>query len=233
MIWFTCKQCGKTHGRPETALGAMIFCECGLGLLVPWESTSAEPAGPPAAADSPPAPTLEPVTFDRAPGEPAPKGPRVRKRPRLGRRDPHFCFNHEESPRETACADCGENFCGACVVSFEGATLCGPCKNYRVKNLQRALPASKLALFSALCALVTPPVTLGLLRTGHPGFPWWSLAALVPQVLAAALALLALREMARNPKTGGLPLALTGLVSAGVATVVILVLMRYAPPLWT
>ena len=61
MIWFSCKQCGKTHGRPETAAGATIFCDCGTGLVVPWESTAAEPAAVPAELAPPP---LEPVPFE-------------------------------------------------------------------------------------------------------------------------------------------------------------------------
>ena len=46
MIWFTCKKCGKTHNRPDTAAGTMIFCACGNGNTVPWESTASEPATP-------------------------------------------------------------------------------------------------------------------------------------------------------------------------------------------
>ena len=49
MIWFTCKQCGKTHGRPENSVGSLVFCECGAGNTVPWESTVAEPEQPAAA----------------------------------------------------------------------------------------------------------------------------------------------------------------------------------------
>ena len=64
MIWFACKQCGKTHGRPDSAIGATIFCDCGCGLLVPWESTAAEPSTPVIVADMPLAFKLEPVTFD-------------------------------------------------------------------------------------------------------------------------------------------------------------------------
>ena len=43
MIWFSCPKCGKTHGRPENSAGTMVFCECGQGNRVPWESTVAEP----------------------------------------------------------------------------------------------------------------------------------------------------------------------------------------------
>src|SRR5271165_6423543 len=123
MIWFTCKQCGKTHGRPETAIGATIFCDCGIGVVVPWESTIAEPVAPPPVPDQPLVPTLEPVVFEPNSGKDPPRPAQIRKRVRIGPRDSNHCFNHEEVPRQTACGDCNESFCADCLVSFEGATL--------------------------------------------------------------------------------------------------------------
>src|SRR5262249_16114600 len=46
MIWFSCKQCGKVHGRAENSAGTLVFCDCGQGNTVPWESTAAEPEEP-------------------------------------------------------------------------------------------------------------------------------------------------------------------------------------------
>src|SRR5436309_12681516 len=43
MIWFSCRQCGKQHGRADNLAGTMIFCDCGQGLRVPWSSTIPEP----------------------------------------------------------------------------------------------------------------------------------------------------------------------------------------------
>lgn len=235
MIWFTCKNCDKTHGRPESSIGATIFCDCGAGLVVPWESTAPEPPAAAAApADQPAALKLEPVTFDAAPpARPEPPPLRGRKKGRLSRRDPQMCFNHESVTRQGSCADCCESFCADCLVDFAGASLCGPCKNYRVKHLQQAIPASSLSILSMLIAMLTGPFTIALLPTGRPGFPWWSLIAMLPQGLALALALLALREVRRDPKTGGQSLALTGLVSAGVTAVVIILLTMYVPQRWT
>jgi hypothetical protein len=233
MIWFSCKQCGKIHGRPENVAGATIFCECSAGLLVPWESTCPEPPALPMEAAGPPLLPVEPVTLDETPVAPATGSPRARKRPRLGRRDPRYCFNHEDTLRHTACGDCSEGFCESCVVAFEGVTLCGPCKNYRIKNLQRLLPAPGLAVLSALIAFVAAPLSVALLLIRHTGSPWWSLVAVLPQALAASLAVLALREAAREPKTGGLPLTLSALFCAGVTTAVICLLTVYVPPLWT
>ena len=46
MIWFACKQCGKRHGRAESLVGTLVFCECGQGNRVPWASTVPEPEAP-------------------------------------------------------------------------------------------------------------------------------------------------------------------------------------------
>ncbi len=39
MIWFACNKCGKRHSRPESSAGTFVFCDCGQGNPVPWEST--------------------------------------------------------------------------------------------------------------------------------------------------------------------------------------------------
>ena len=166
------------------------------------------------------------------PSKPPPRS-RPRKQARLGRRDPQVCFNHEEIARQASCADCGESFCGECLVSFADAVVCGPCKNYRVKNLQRSLPPSNLSILSLLVAFLSAPVILLLLPARQGGFPWWVFLAVLPQGLAVALALLALREADKDPQSAGRSLALTGLVSAGVTTALILLLAMYAPHRWT
>jgi hypothetical protein len=231
MIWFSCNQCGKTHVRPETAAGATIFCECGTGIIVPWESTVTEAAEPAPLPDSPPTLKLEPVTFDPAPGASGP--PRASRRAHARRRDPKFCFNHQDVARRAACADCGETFCGDCLVTIATAALCGPCKNFRVKNLQRTAPPSKLSLVSVLIVLLTTPVILSLLPGSRPGFPWWSLVAFLPQGLAGTLAILALREAEKDPHAPGRSLALSGLFGAGLTTILIIILTMYSPQLWT
>ncbi len=236
MIWFACKQCGKTHGRPDSAIGATIFCDCGSGLLVPWESTATEPPTPEIVPEMPLAFKLEPVTFDAVASksdEPAPAPPpRPRKRARTGRRDPQYCFNHQEAFKRAACADCGEGFCERCLVSFAGTDLCGPCKNYRVRNLQRAAPLSNLAILSMVGVVLTGPLTLAMLPVGRPGFPVWSVIALVLQVGVFVLSLFAMREADRDPKSTGRVFAFTGLVSAAVVSVLILLLTIYVPRQW-
>jgi hypothetical protein len=67
MIWFACRQCGKKHGRPESAVGATIFCDCGQANVVPWESTIDAPEKP-AVPVPPPLPELRPIPLeDEAP----------------------------------------------------------------------------------------------------------------------------------------------------------------------
>ena len=62
MIWFTCRQCGKRHVRPEAECGTLVFCECGQGNRVPWQSTVAEEEAPALErTEVPPVPARMPV----------------------------------------------------------------------------------------------------------------------------------------------------------------------------
>ena len=64
MIWFACKQCGKSHGRGEHLAGTLVFCECGHGNRVPWSSTIAEPEPEEAMPAPPPRPRVPPTPRD-------------------------------------------------------------------------------------------------------------------------------------------------------------------------
>lgn len=256
MIWFACKQCGKTHGRPETSAGTMIFCECGQGLLVPWESTAVAPerpvdeaeaapaaptAGPPASEAEatpkpfapPPAPRLEPVTFENS-SPPAIPVARPRRPARAGRvrPDPNFCLQHPTTPSKSPCADCREGFCGDCLVSFQGETLCGPCKNFRVRLLDAPPRLSTMALVSVILALATGPLALCVLPLGRSTATFYlGLMALLPQLAALVLGVLGLREAEAGPKVAGWSLALTGVVAASGACVLTLLVTFLAPRL--
>jgi hypothetical protein len=226
MIWFICKQCGKTHGRPESSVGSMIFCDCGHGNLVPWESTAPAPETPPEAPAAAPAPT------PGLPSVPLPLGgaddlPEVLPRPRRRGRpqpDPAVCLNHETVASKHKCPDCGEAFCDNCVAPFQGQTLCGPCKNFRVRTLSRPPRVSGLAVVSAVLALITGPLAFCLWPFAvASGTALWSLLALVPQIAALVLAGLALRATEGGAHKSGRSLAITGLVTAVVACVLTLV----------
>jgi hypothetical protein len=226
MIWFACKQCGRVHGRPENSIGAMIFCDCGQGLTVPWENTAPEPAG---GAEAVSLPRPEPLTFGAQPErepyrEPEP-APRRARRGRI-EPDPAVCFNHETVPKREVCADCGLSFCAECITLFRGQMLCGPCKNYLVKKLQRAPRISGWALTSMATALLTAPGLFCLMPIGRSmgGASWLTLLALVPHGLAIALGMLALRQADSDPRLGGRSQAIAGIVIASLAAVVTVVM---------
>lgn len=237
MIWFSCKQCGKTHGRVENSIGATIFCDCGHGVLVPWESTAPEPEAPVAVpASLPPPLKLEPVTFDPTPSAPGPPplergATQRRRRPRVGPRDPRYCFNHEHSPKQSACADCGESFCSQCLVTIQKCLVCGPCKNFRVRVLMQPGPTSKLALASAVLAFI--PALPIIMMTQSLGGWFLGIVAIIPQGVAITLGIMALREAERDPGTGGRSLAFTGVMGALLTSFVVLFIALYTPRVWT
>jgi hypothetical protein len=227
MIWFNCKQCNKVHGRPETAVGTLVFCQCGQGNTVPWESTAEAPA----VTEEPQVvvPTLEPVKFEVDSSPPPVSGPRRR----LRQRDPNFCLNHDTAPTEAACEDCGEGFCANCLVYVQAKPLCGPCKNFRVRRLHQPAPTSSLALMSFLLAIFTGPLAFCLFPMGlNFGTQKLSLLALVPQLLAIVLGVFAIRNTERNPQLGGQSLALSGILTGTFAALWTLFLTLYATRLW-
>ena len=254
MIWFNCKKCGKTHNRPESSAGTMIFCDCGNGTTVPWESTTAEPAAPPPAVRAPRGPDLEPIQFDPVimPGPAAssssktgskyPADPplieevRPSRRGRTEKRDPDFCFNHQRQPKSEACVECEQNFCSACLARFQGIMLCGPCKNFRARRQELPAVASTMANASLLIALIAGPLMMCLLLAspGNTSMRVLSWLSLLPQVLAIGLGVWALRDAEREQKGGGQWVALTGVSAASLTCLMMLLLnlaaTRLAPP---
>jgi hypothetical protein len=238
MIWFACKQCGKKHGRAESLAGTLVFCECGQGNRVPWSSTAPEPdpvEEPPAPASPPPRPRpwSPPPDDDRRPDFPVPRRRREVRRP-----NPHYCLNHDDVASEQTCADCRCSFCAACVVSLQGRTLCGPCKNFRVRGINRPAHASVMAIVSFVVGLISGPVSviLGFWAViahvgsdGIGGSVFLCLLALLLPGAALTLAWLALREIETKAQVGGRALAATGATTAlagilwavGIATMLI------------
>jgi predicted nucleic acid-binding Zn-ribbon protein len=229
MIHFTCKQCGQAFERPEAAVGSLVFCGCGTANRVPWESTS--PAPPP--------PEPEEVPAVRRVGRPddqsAPRARRYEPRP-AAPRDPTRCFNHPEAPADQACAACGERFCAGCVVRLEGQALCGPCKNFRLRSLERpsrvavlAIVAPILGIFSGAFGPFAMLVALGA-EAERPAVIVTALVGLAPALVVAGMGALALRQIEADPKVAGRSLALTalviGLVSAASTAVLALVALH-------
>jgi hypothetical protein len=185
MIAFICKQCRKRHSRPESQAGTLIFCDCGQGNRVPWSSTApdngladavpastplpASPARPrpvpvPAAVPVPSRPPPLPPVVEERKAEPA--LPSRRPDRSLRKITPDFCLNHDEDKAETTCDACKLPFCNRCVVSLQGKTLCGPCKNFRIAALGRPARTLPLAVVSLVVSLVSGPVTLILSLVG-------------------------------------------------------------------
>jgi hypothetical protein len=257
MIWFKCKKCQKTQGRPDSAAGTMIFCDCGHGNTIPWESTTAEPAAPIPVVSVPKGPLLEPLQFDPSsvptvgghtapPAAPLPpinqssdypvhepppvEEDRPYRRGRTEKRDPDYCFNHQRRPRVGACAECEENFCADCLVKFQGALLCGPCKNFRARREELPPAASSMATASLMISLIAGPLMMCLLiaKPGDPSMRVLCYLSLLPQMLAIGLGAWALYEAEKERKGGGQWVAISGIATAGLTCVLMLLLQIFA-----
>jgi len=244
MIWFSCRQCGKQHGRADNLAGTMIFCDCGQGLRVPWASTIAEPEAteeplslpparetparqeprPPVPDDQPRPPVPPRQSVPVPPGRP-PSSPLPGRRPQKWRKvNPAYCFNHDEAASTVTCADCRLAFCNSCVVGFKGQTLCGPCKNFRIRGATRPPRVSALAIVALVVAVVSGPVAFCLSgvtfnsQVNSQGsivlaITFSLLAMLVPSG-GLVLAGFALREIESKPNVGGRGMAMTGAVTS-------------------
>ena len=246
MIWFTCKKCGKTHGRPENSAGTMIFCDCGSGTTVPWESSATEPAAPPATA-APRVPDLAPIQFDPVsssspgmptqasskPGSTYPKSPpplddddRPTRRGRNEKRDPDYCFNHQRRPKAQVCAECEETFCAGCLVKFQDTALCGPCKNFRARREELPPVSGSMANASLIIAIIAGPLMVCFLlwSPGNDAMRVLSWLSLLPQAMALGMGAWALLDAEREHKAGGQWVAVSGVTAASLACIMMLLL---------
>jgi hypothetical protein len=240
MIWFGCKKCGKRHGKAESLSGTLVFCDCGFGNRVPWSSTVPEPESPPAV----PAPRPRAVPLDdrddrRPPRRSVPVDdkddwapPSLRTRPRKEAKkiNPNFCLVHDETPSQHVCKDCQLRFCSSCVVTLQGDTLCGPCKNFRLRGTHRSTPISPWAIISVLVGLVSAPIgfcmslsginNLASPGGGHAGLGvLLGLLAFLFPVAGLVLGLIALRQIEQKANVGGRLFAVTGAAAGLVGTV--------------
>jgi hypothetical protein len=237
MIWFACSQCGKALSRPDSSAGAFVFCTCGQGNVVPWESTMAAPPEAPAPPQPPP---LRPVAVDEE------KIPVVRQaappmlydldeaRARPGApvpaRNSTKCFNHQDRPISAPCEDCKEGFCADCLLRFQGHTLCGPCKNFRLRTKTKANTLSSKALIAVLLAMGSGPGVACLWPLGATGVVLvLCMLAILAQLAAVVLGGLALRETELNPRLGGRSLAITSMLTGGLAFVLTVCFMMLGP----
>jgi hypothetical protein len=224
MISFACSQCGKRDTRPESQAGTLVFCACGKSNRVPWPSEGSEPV--PVVRPRPvPILEAEPVPEPRRtppraePPRPAmPDGPTFSRKPMrlLGKVNPKFCYHHDDSSSEAICSACRLPFCASCVVSLQGETLCGPCKNFRLAGMGRAERVLPLAVVSFVVSLAGGPVALILSLVGVGLFrsEGMTMAALALCLVGASipvggliLSRLALRRIDEQAQNGGRSLA--------------------------
>lgn len=231
MITFACKRCGQRMSRPESRAGTLVFCDCGQGNRVPWDSP---PEAPRRVLDALPAP--------EAPAPPELPLPSRRPGRLLGKVNPNFCFNHDDDPAEATCAACRLPFCHRCVLTLQDQTLCGPCKNFRLARLgrpRRLLPLAVVALVASLSS-APPALILSLAAAGlyqSEGVAGASVAlclvAMALPLTGLALSALAVRRLDDRPQAGGAGLASSGVCvamagAAWCAAVAAVVLGRHA-----
>ncbi len=246
MIWFSCTNCQKTLGRPESSAGAFVFCDCGQGLVVPWDSTAAPPVGPPPLEAPPPQPpplTAVPVGEEQIPmARRPPSAPNPPPLPDWGEdtsrrrtsapqhRNPGQCFNHQDRPVKHKCADCQEGFCDDCVVQFQGKTLCGPCKNFRLRRTDKTSNLSGKALSALIVAMAAAPTVACLWPFGLNALVVMvALLALLAQLAAVVLGSLALWDTEHNPRLAGKALAITSVLTGGVSGLLTVFFMLFGP----
>jgi hypothetical protein len=242
MIWFLCKQCGKRHGRADNLASTLVFCECGQGNTVPWQSTTTPPAAPPAPPRPLPSSRAQPFD-DRDEGRPPPENDsagdllRRRKANVFRRRRPGFCLNHDDAATDKICEDCKESFCPNCLVEQQGKTLCGPCKNFRIRGMHRPTKVPGLAVVALIVGLVSGPVAfcMTLVGAGPQGSLFVAIALSVIGLLlpvgGMVVSWYALREIESKPNLGGRGLAMTGATTSLIGalwclTVAFLVIYR-------
>jgi hypothetical protein len=210
MIWFACQQCGKRHQQPEDAAGSLVFCECGQANRVPWESTVSAPEKPGAGEGS-----SRPRRRKWSDAEEDEREPARRRRPEAPPRDPGVCLNHPGAASAHTCPDCGEAFCPRCLVEFQGLRLCGPCKNFRARRLQRPPRVAGLTVGALVSGLASAPlifcITFAAIGSQQPGvILGCGVVGLLIGSAALVLGLLGLRAVEGKAATGGRGLAMTG-----------------------
>ncbi len=247
MISFPCSQCGQTLERAAGDAGTLVYCECGAGNTVPWEST-------PPLAEEVPAGLPQPSPLAELLGDEPPLKPRWEQTyatgpeweeewrpaapasipPPLPRAEPTQCLNHPSAARAHVCADCGCSFCADCVATFQGAVVCGPCKNLRMRKVIRPPRLSLMALFAPIIALVCGGVWLFvmLMVAGMHGAPDTALMlgglGLLPQVFALAMGAMALHTIETEPNVSGRDWAMSGMIAALVSSAATIALTVFA-----
>src|SRR5437764_1200064 len=93
-----------------------------------------------------------------------------------------------------SCTKCGKPM-------SRGTALCGPCKNFRLRQITRVSTVSSKAVVGVILALCCAPAVMCLAPIGAGTFSVVvGLLALLGQIGATLLGAMALRETERNPR---------------------------------
>ena len=141
---------------------------------------------------------------------------------------PKFCvLNHDELPTEHTCGShAGCRSARKCVVELQGEMLCGPCKNFKMRGMQRPSSVTTLSTVSVVGAVVAGPISfclsiigVGMLAQGAgAGAVFFGVIGLLLPLGVLVLSFWALKEIESKPRTGGRMLALTGAASGLIGT---------------
>jgi hypothetical protein len=109
---------------------------------------------------------------------------------------------------------------------LKGSALCGPCKNQRLREINKPTSVSGKAVVGAVLALCFAPLATCLMPFGANGTTLVFFAlALLGQAAAMLLGALALRDTEHNPRLSGKSLAITTLLSGAMASLLTVYLM--------
>src|SRR5262245_33896469 len=161
--------------------------------------------------------------------EPLPPPFRPKPKREYRRVNPKYCLNHDELPTEHTCSQCRLPFCSKCVLTLQGEVLCGPCKNFKVRGMQRPTRLTPLAILAAVLGVAAGMMSFCLSFVGGASQAQsaggglvaavFGLVALLPPGGALVMSFYALHEIETKPRVGGRALAMTGTVASLVGLV--------------
>jgi hypothetical protein len=128
------------------------------------------------------------------------------------------CTNHPAVETAGGCAWCRRPYCPACLVEFLGQPHCGPCRDYRLSQMQ-GTPVQAVSTPPTLGDHIIPaknPMALASYYTGV--FSLIPCVGLVLGPAALVLGIMGLKARARDPNLPGQTHAIVGIVLGSIAT---------------
>jgi hypothetical protein len=108
--------------------------------------------------------------------------------------------------------------------------LCGPCKNFRARREELPPTASSMATASLVISLLAGPLMmcLTIYKPGEGSMRVLSYISLLPLLLAMGLGGWSLYEAEKERKGGGQWVAITGIATAGLTCILMVLLQVFA-----